>query len=440
MNVEDTLRRLGIASLSPMQQEAYKAVTQTANNDIVILSPTGSGKTLAYLLPLAEQIDPTDNRPQAIVVTPSRELALQSNDVLRSMATGLRSFSCYGGRMAMDEHRAMRQIEPQVIFGTPGRLNDHIDKGNINVYAVRWLVIDEFDKCLALGFHDEMAQLLKSLPAVRRRMLLSATDADEIPSFVRLGRATKIDFSDSAANVARRIELFEVRSKQKDKLETLSKLLRHIGDESSIVFLNYRDSVERTAEYLRQEGFAVSAFHGGLGQRQREDALYRFSNASSNIFASTDLASRGLDICDVGNIIHYHMPQDAEAYTHRTGRTARWDKSGRAWFILGPGESLPPFISERPALYTMPDALPQPPQPRMVTVYIGKGKKDKISKGDIVGFLCKKGGLGKDDVGRIDVRERYSYAAVAFAKLKELLNNVQGEKIKGIKTVVEVVR
>lgn len=439
MNIRQTLDKLGIERLSPMQHDAYEAIAKS-DNDVVILSPTGSGKTLAYLLPLAERLSPETDKLQAIVVTPGRELAMQSSNVLRSMATGMRSYSCYGGRAAMDEHRAMKQARPQVLFGTPGRLNDHIAKANIDAYSVGWIVIDEFDKCLEMGFHDEMAQLLKSLPGVRRRLLLSATNAEEIPSFVRMSKTTTIDYTAGESQVPRRIELMEVRSPQKDKLDTLGRLLCSFGDESSLVFLNYRDSVERCADWLRRQGFAVSAFHGGMEQKRREDALYRFSNGSANIFVSTDLASRGLDIPDVANIVHYHLPLNEEAYIHRVGRTARWQATGKAWLLLGPDETKPDFIDQTLTPFQMPDQLPPPSRPRMATIYIGKGRKDKISRGDIVGFLCKKGQLAPAEIGRIDVKDRYAYAAVAFDRLPQVLRLAQGEKIKGIRTVVEPVR
>lgn len=439
MNIRQTLEKLGIERLSPMQHDAYEAIAKS-ENDVVILSPTGSGKTLAYLLPLAERLSPETEKLQAIVVVPGRELALQSDNVLRSMATGLRSFSCYGGRTAMDEHRAMKQVRPQVLFGTPGRLNDHIAKANIDAYSVGWIVIDEFDKCLEMGFRDEMSRLLKSLPGVRRRLLLSATNAEEIPSFVRMGNATMIDYTAGECQVPQRIELMEVRSQHKDKLDTLGRLLRTFGDESSLVFLNYRDSVERCAEWLRRQGFSVSAFHGGMDQKQREDALYRFSNGSANIFISTDLASRGLDIPDVANIVHYHLPLSEEGYIHRVGRTARWQATGKAWLLLGPDERKPDFISQTLTPFQMPEQLPPPSRPRMATIYIGKGRKDKISRGDIVGFLCKKGQLAPTEIGRIDMKDRYAYAAVAYDRMAQVLNLTQGEKIKGIRTVVEPVR
>lgn len=431
--------KLGI-TLNDMQNDTAHAILHS-NKDVVVLSPTGSGKTLAYLLPVVELLDATLDAVQAVVVLSGRELALQSATVLAGMGSGLRAMACYGGRPAMDEHRTMRQVRPQVVFGTPGRLNDHLDKGNIEASQVRFVVIDEFDKCLEMGFHDEMAALMGKLPADARRVLLSATDADSIPHFVNLGRSTRVDYLSDDEQIPDRISIFSVHSPEKDKLATLSSLLLEQGDHSSIVFLNHRDAVERTGDYLRRLGFATSIFHGGLDQKMREHALYKFSNGSANILVSTDLASRGLDIPDVDNIIHYHLPETEEAYIHRVGRTARWQAEGRSFFVLGPEEHLPDYLHTATADHSpQPAAGAVPARPRMATVYIGKGKKDKISKGDILGFLCKKGGLENGEIGRIDVKDRYAYAAVAYPRLQELLDRVQGEKIKGVKTVVEAVR
>ena len=433
------LEKLGITELNDMQREAENAILR-GKQDVVVLSPTGTGKTLAYLLPLVQLVDAQSDAVQALVIVPGRELALQSHRVMNDMGSGLRSAACYGGRTAMDEHRKLKEVCPQVVFGTPGRLNDHLDKGNISPYGVRFLIIDEFDKCLEMGFHDEMARLLKKLPGIRRRVLLSATDAAQIPDFVQMDRVQRLDYLVEEEQVSERVTLYEVKSPVKDKLATLKQLLLQLGDAQSIVFLSYRDAVERVDDYLRHQGFYTSAFHGGMEQKQREDALYKFSNGSANVFVSTDLASRGLDIPDIENIIHYHLPLNEQEMVHRVGRTARWDKHGRTYFIVGPEEQMPTFVEGNIESLQLSADDRQPTLPRMATVYIGKGKKDKISKGDIVGFLCKKGGLEPQEIGRIDVTERYAYAAVSRPKLQQVLRLSKGEKIKGVKTVVEPVK
>ena len=438
MEINKILDKLGIEALNAMQQDAYETIVRH-NNDVVVLSPTGTGKTLAYLLPVAELVDGTSDDLQVVVVVPGRELALQSQTVMTNMGSGLRSMACYGGRPTMDEHRQLRQVCPQVVFGTPGRLNDHFDKGNLDTNKVKILVIDEFDKCLEMGFRNEMEQLMAKFPNLKKRILLSATNAEEIPHFVNAKTKETLDYL--VEEPCERINIYKVESKEKDKLGTLRQLLLSFKDESTIVFLNYRDSVERTAAFLTENGFSVSAFHGGLDQKEREATLYRFSNGSACVLVSTDLGSRGLDIPNIANIVHYHIPETQENYTHRIGRTARWDKEGRAFFILSQGEYIPEYVEGEIEDY-VPEVAPdaKPSKPRMATLYLGKGKKDKISKGDIVGFLCKKAELDKDDIGRIDVKDYYCYVAVNRLKMMKVLQKTKGEKIKGIRTIWEEVK
>ena len=237
--------------------------------------------------------------------------------------------------------------------------------------------------------------------------------------------------------IPERIKVYTVKSPEKDKLEVLSKLLCYLGDKSSLVFVNYRESVERVYRYLLQAGISCEMFHGGMEQKDRERALYKFSNGSCNVFVSTDLAARGLDIPNIDHVIHYHLPLNEDAYIHRNGRTARWDASGNVFLILGPEEYLPEFIQQIPEDYVWEGPKPDPAKPQWVTLYIGKGKKDKINKVDIVGFLSKVGGLGKSDIGRIDVKEHYAFVAIRRNLLKETLAAVSGQKIKGIKTITE---
>ena len=439
METERILNKLGVVELNAMQDETIHAFRHS-DKDLILLSPTGSGKTLAYLLPLAEAVDASSENVQALVVVPGRELALQAATVLNTMQCGVKALAVYGGRPAMDEHRMLREVKPQIIFGTPGRLNDHLHKGNIPSLGIIYLFIDEFDKCLEMGFRGEMKKLAHALPNVRRRMLISATDAPEIPDFISLGRSRIINCLDSEEQIPERVTVNVVRSPEKDKLKTLDRLLRCLGEKSSLVFVNHRESVERVAFFLRGQGFVLSSFHGGLDQKERESELYKFINGSANVMVSTDLASRGLDIPDVANIIHYHLPESEDSYVHRVGRTARWDKTGNAFFIVAPGEQVPDYVEAELSDY-VPEVGSKPvPKPLMATLYIGKGKKDKISKHDLVGFLCKQGGLDGSDIGRIDVKERFCYAAVNRSKIAFLVGRVRNVQIKGVRTIIEVVR
>lgn len=439
------LANLGIVKLNAMQEASAANYAECCN--MVLLSPTGSGKTLAFVLPMLESLRPQSEAVQAVVVVPSRELAQQIDGVIRASKSEYRSVALYGGRPAMEEHHMLKGTKPAIVVATPGRLLDHISKGNIEAGTVTTLVIDEFDKCLELGFHDEMSEVLRKLPHLFKKVLVSATDCAEIPEFVDLtehqhvGKGQqaliKLDYLSEDDSLEGRLELFTVLSPEKDKLGTLLRLVCTMKGESCIVFVNYREAVERVGKFLLENGVACSMFHGGMEQRDREKALYMFSNGSCNVFVSTDLASRGLDIADVGNIVHYHLPQNLEAFTHRNGRTARWDGKGQAYVILGPEEHMPEFVEGEKPEFELPEAQHKPTQPKYTTLYIGRGKKDKVNKIDIAGFLYKIGGLSKDDVGRIDVRERYSFVAVSRKKFRQLMNLIRGEKIKGQRTLFE---
>ena len=433
--ITQALAHLKIESLNPMQESAIESWRE--GKDLILLSPTGSGKTLAYLLPLLETLKPEAKGVQAVVLVPSRELALQIDQVFKSMNTPYKVMRCYGGRPAMEEHRTMKGINPSVIIGTPGRMNDHLSKQNFESADVQTLIIDEFDKCLEFGFQEEMASVIGQLPRLKRRYLLSATDAEEIPRFTGLNQTLKLNFLSEEEPISQRIHIYKVMSPIKDKLETLYQLLCTLGSKSTLVFCNHRESVERVGKYLQSQKYPCGVFHGGMEQDDRERALYKFRNGSCHVLISTDLAARGLDIPEIENIVHYHMPIQEDGFIHRNGRTARWEAEGNSYIILHPEEQLPAYIQETPDTFNLPEVIPSPSQPDFVTIYIGKGKKDKINKIDIVGFLAKKGNLKKEEIGRIDVKDHYAFVAVLRKKIKEVLKNIRNEKIKGVKTIVE---
>lgn len=438
MELKNILCKLHITELNAMQQATLEAGRQ--GNDLILLSPTGSGKTLAYLLPLLEYLQPVVEGVQAIVLVPSRELALQIEQVFKQMDTGFGVMSCYGGRPAMEEHRSMNGIRPSIIIGTPGRMNDHLGKQNFDASTVRLLVIDEFDKCLEYGFQDEMSEVISKLPCLNRRFLVSATDSEYIPRFTGVCQSMKLDFLNPAHEPSGSLQMYKVYSPQKDKLETLYRLLCHIGNEPTLVFCNHRESVERVGKFLRSQQVYCEVFHGGMEQDDRERALYKFRNGSCPVFVSTDLAARGLDIPEIRNIVHYHLPVSEDGFIHRNGRTARWEACGTAYVILHAEEKVPDYLSEHMKECVLPITVASPPRPEFVTLYIGKGKKDKINKVDIVGFLSKKGKLGREDVGKIDVKDYHAFVAIRASKCKQVLSLVQNEKIKGVKTLIELAK
>ncbi len=433
--IEAALRNLKVEALNEMQQTALNH--SETDNDMVLLSPTGSGKTIAFLLPLINNMCLESSALQALVLVPSRELALQIASVFTSMDTPWKCCCCYGGHAMAEERKVLLEQNPAIVIGTPGRITDHLSKGTIQTETIKFLVIDEFDKSLEFGFQEEMEEIISQLHHLTKRILASATQSEEIPNFVEMSHTVQLDFLDKNAEVGSRIKLMKVVSDEKDKIDTLYKLLCSLGSSSSIVFCNHRDAVDRVNKLLNEKRFPNERFHGGMEQADRERSLYKFRNGSTFVLVSTDLASRGLDIPDVAHIIHYHLPVNEEAFTHRNGRTARWNTTGESFLILNESETQPDYIKDDLPIYNMVEPIPCPPKPFWHTLYIGKGKKDKLSRGDVAGFLYKKGKLQAKDVGAIDVRDHCVYVAIKGDKYKQLIQLVQGEKIKGIKTIIE---
>ncbi|MBR5593298.1 MAG: DEAD/DEAH box helicase [Bacteroidaceae bacterium] len=435
---EIALQKLGINELNAMQTAAVEHCRK--NGSMVLLSPTGTGKTLAFLLPLLERLQLDEKGVQALVVLPTRELAKQVFEVWRSMATPFHIAAFYGGRPLEQEIASLGGASPAVIVGTPGRLLDHLGRASFAVDRCTLLVIDEFDKCLEMGFRDEMSKLLEALPNATSRFLLSATDADEIPMFAGAADVGRLDFRADGEQPAVRTNFFTVTTTPDKRLDSLLSLLCSFGGEPAIVFCNFRETVDEVQAHLRKAGLHSIGYHGAMEQKERELALYRFTAGCSNVLVSTDLAARGLDIKEVRHIVHYQRALSSEIFTHRNGRTARWEAGGNVYLIAFENKALPDFVPDGLEEYTLPKRLVLPPVPEWTVLYIGKGKRDKISRGDLAGFFIKIGGLRPDEVGTITVFDNFSYVAVRLNRMRAVLKAVEGKKIKGIKTVVQPLR
>lgn len=408
-----------------------------AHDNVLLLSATGSGKTLAYLLPILELLDNTKKTTQALVIVPSRELALQIDQVFRTMSTGFKVTCCYGGHLRETEENNLLEA-PALIIGTPGRLADHIRRGNITTDTIETLVLDEFDKSLEFGFEEEMSFVVGSLPAVKKRILVSATDSDEMPKFINMKEAVKLNFL--TGEVPEMLAYQYVKSDDNDKLQTLFRLLCLVGNRSAIIFCNYRDAVERVSNYLKEQGIVNVYYHGALEQPDRDAAINKFRNGSSNVLVTTDLASRGLDIPNIRYIIHYHLPDKEETFTHRNGRTARQEASGTVILIVSPEEEIPEYVDPNILEIELPEKQGLPEKPKWTTFYFSAGKKNKINKVDLVGFLTQKGELKKEDIGLIEVKDFTSYVAIRKSKASHTLNLIKDHKVKGQKVKIEVAK
>ena len=429
------LNAFKIDALNEMQLASIDA-NQKADN-VILLSNTGSGKTLGFLIPILEQLDKNTPGTQALIVAPSRELAMQIEKVWKTMTTGFKVTCCYGGHLRETEENNLVEA-PALIIGTPGRLGDHIRRENIKTAGIKLLVLDEFDKSLELGFQEELEFILESLPGLQKRILTSATEGVDIPGFVGVTDPVRLDFLTEEKSEALAIKYVE--SEDKDKLDTLFRLVCYLGNRSTIVFCNHREAVERTNSALKDAGITSVFYHGAMEQRDRDAALSKFRNGTSNLLVTTDLAARGLDIPNIRYIVHYHLPHTADSYTHRNGRTARMDASGTAILIIGPDEKMPNYVEENPELITLEAKYELPEKPKWTTFYISAGKKDKVNKVDIVGFLTNKGQMKKEDVGLIEVKDFFSFVAVRKSKAAHTLNLIKNEKIKNKKVNIDVAK
>ena len=429
------LQHLSIPALNPMQ-EAFLAKPLDSQH-LMLLSPTGSGKTLAFLLRMLAELEEDKKGIQAIIIAPARELVLQIEDVLRKMKTGYNVCVCYGGHHSRTEQNRLAE-GPAIVIGTPGRLSDHIQKGTIDAFTVKMVVLDEFDKSLQMGFHEQLEVIFRAFSGKQKHLLTSATRLEEIPSFIPFKKADTLDFLKKEENV--RLQLQLVKTAPEEKIEVLLQLISSFGTEVSLVFCNHRDAVDRISAHFKEMGFANAVFHGAMEQIDRERNLIRFRSGACHVLISTDLAARGLDIPEIRHVVHYQLPIHEDAFIHRNGRTARMHAEGQAYLILADDETMPAYIPTKLPVKDPGTAFKLPPAPAFECVYFSAGKKEKISKGDIVGLLMKKGGLANGDIGVISITDLASFVGIKRSLVPSLLKKLKGEKLKKAKVKVEVAR
>lgn len=429
------LSNLAIDSLNEMQIAALDTIVKNPN--ILLLSPTGSGKTLAFLLPVLHLLDEGITKVQCLIVVPSRELALQIEQVWKKMGTKFKVNVCYGGH-SIDTELKNLSNPPALLIGTPGRLTDHLDRKSFDTDFIQTLVLDEFDKSLQLGFQDEMETIIGRLPHLQKRVLLSATSDVEIPSFVKMEAPVILDYIEEEKNESLSVKL--VLSPEKDKIETLFNLICSLDSEPALIFCNHREVTERISDLLIPKGIQTGYYHGGMDQDDRERILVQFRNGSLNYLVTTDLAARGLDIPEMNHVIHYHLPSKESEFVHRNGRTARMHASGTAYIIQFKEDKMPDYISADLDVLQISKGKSLPNRPEYQTIYVSGGKKNKLNKSDIVGFFLQKGKLDKSDLGLIEVKDFISFAAVRSSAVKTLLSNIRDEKMKGKKYKIEVAR
>lgn len=427
---QEQLAKLHITKLNDMQEEALLAISNAENT--VLLSPTGTGKTVAFLLPTLAQLDANCPHVQLLILVPSRELAIQIEQVIREMGSGFKANAVYGGRPFSKDKIELAHT-PAIVIGTPGRVADHLRRETFSVKDIKTLVLDEFDKSLEIGFEGEMSEIVANLPHIEKRVLTSATQGIEIPKFVGLHNELVIDYLDSKPS---NIQIKKVVSPQKDKLNTLLELLFDIGNKPGIIFCNYKDTIQYVSDFLNSQNISHGCFYGGLEQIDRERSLIKFRNGTHQIIIATDLAARGLDIPELNYIIHYQLPLKAEEFTHRNGRTARMKAKGTAYVLQWEDEYLPEFIDTNQVVKLKGN--PKKLESDWVTLFISGGRKDKISKGDIAGLLFKQGDLEKHELGIIELKQDCAFVAVAKNKANIIVEKTNNSRLKKKKVRISI--
>ena len=422
-NQQDILTKLNIHRLNPMQQEAIAVIETTANT--ILLSPTGTGKTLGFALPLLKSLTSDCNDIQALILVPTRELAIQIEQVIRTMGSGFKVNAVYGGRPISKDKIEIKH-NPAILIGTPGRILDHFNSDRFSKESIKTLILDEFDKSLEQGFEDQMKSIINQLPALSKRILTSATQGVSIPVFVKLDKPTTINYLNQ--NTPLKLAIKTVISPDKNKLKTLLSLLEHIGNEPGIIFCNFRDSINAVSEFLELHTISHTCFSGGMEQKERERALIKFRNGSSQVLLATDLAARGIDIPEMKFIIHYELPIHQEEFIHRNGRTARVNSKGTAYVLKWKDQLLPEFILNVKGI-DISEKAPHKPQ-YWKTLFISGGRKDKISKGDIAGLFFKQGKLNKHELGTIELKQDCAFVAVPLSLADDLVLHLNNTRLK----------
>jgi ATP-independent RNA helicase DbpA len=433
--IQLVLKNTGFKELNQLQEEALKATQK--NNDLVMLSQTGSGKTVAFLLPLLMQLDLQKYGIQALILAPSRELAIQIETVFKSFKTNFKVLACYGGHSMQVERNSLSEA-PAVLIGTPGRICDHISREHIDLKHTRQLVIDEYDKCLEFGFEEQMRFIREHLEKLEKTTLVSATEMEQFPDYLQLKQPKIINFLSSEETPDITFYTFPVTST--NKFERLFNLLCSFQGQPTIVFCNYREATESITTFLKNSGYESIAYHGGMEQEDRERALIKFRNGSQHTLVCTDLGARGLDIPEIQHVVHFQYPHSKEAFIHRNGRTARMKANGSAYLMLNSDEDTPEYLDIPNSEFKITNDPNTPVESQWITIYFSGGKKDKINKIDLVGFLIQKGNLKKEDIGLISVLDFSAFVALKRKNIEQLLKRIANEKIKGKKLRVAIAR
>ncbi len=436
----DNLASLGYTEMTPIQAQALPPIL--ANKDVIARAKTGSGKTATFALGLLNKLDVKRFRVQTLVLCPTRELADQVAVEIRKLARGIHNIKVLTlcGGMAFGPQVGSLEHGAHIIVGTPGRIEEHLRKANLNLDNLTTLVLDEADRMLDMGFQQALNDIVSYMPEQRQTMLFSATYPAKIEKTAQriMQSPVTIEVQDSHNKESILQTLYQVENNQ-SRVEAIRLLLQAHQPETTLIFCNTKIDTDRVASELRAVGYAALALHGDLEQKQRDQTLVCFANRSASVLVATDVAARGLDIESLDLVINYQIASELEVHTHRIGRTGRAGAQGIACSLYTHRENhkiglLEDYLDEKFERNNLPDTalLDQPVfYPPMVTLHIGGGKKQKLRAGDIVGALTGVDGIPGAAIGRIQVGDNWSYVAVANEHGKTAFNKLNEGKLKG---------
>ncbi|BCZ46099.1 ATP-dependent RNA helicase DbpA [Clostridium gelidum] len=460
-----SIEGLGYKTPSEVQEKVIPEILK--NNDVIVKSQTGSGKTAAFGIPLCEKIDWEENSPQVLVLTPTRELAVQVSEDISNIGRfkRIKAIAVFGKEPITDQIRKLKQ-KTHIVVGTPGRVFDHIDKGSLDLSKIKYFVIDEADEMLNMGFIDQVEDIIKKLPRKKVTMLFSATMPDEIKNLSKKHMNKPVDITiESQKLITDNIEHTLYYVNYEKKLENLNSILIHEKPETAIIFARTQENVDKVFEFLKTKRYSVNKIHGGMLQKERLSTMESYRRGDFRLLVATDVASRGIDIEGITHVINYELPVEKEAYVHRIGRCGRAGAKGKAiTFCVKEKDNLLSQIEELigfklPVCYIpgkeqieeereeSTELLQSKPKKKtekakiintnITKIYLNGGKKKKLRAGDIVGAICNIEGLSADDIGIIDIQDSVSYVDILNGKGKKVVDELKNMTIKGKKITIE---
>ncbi|OZI38484.1 ATP-dependent RNA helicase DbpA [Bordetella genomosp. 10] len=435
----DNLQGLGFEHMTPIQAQSLPLILE--GRDLIAQAKTGSGKTAAFGLGVLQKLDAGRLVPQGLVVCPTRELADQVAQELRRLARlipNVKILTLCGGAAARPQAESLAR-GAHLVVGTPGRLQDHLERGSLDLSGLDTLVLDEADRMVDMGFYDDIVAIASHCPAKRQTLLFSATYPDNIRKlsarFLRNPAEVKVE----ALHDASRIEQIFYEIGEDERLEAVSTLLTHFRPVSTLAFCNTKIRSHDLVEHLRSQGTSAQALNGDLEQRERDEILIQFANRSCAVLVATDVAARGLDIQNLGAVINVDVTKDTEVHVHRIGRSGRGDQKGLALSLCSPEEMRWANLIEEyqgaplkwADIKSLRPKADRPLRAPMVTLCIQGGKKDKLRPGDLLGALTGDGGLAFEQVGKINITEFNAYVALDRQIAKQAFSRISGSNIKG---------